>query len=285
MQWKRHPLTKSHFVGYEYLTNVYPVLAQTSLCICAVLQCSVAVPYGENITYARREWSGEAAHLCSLARAFADCTKKKECKWRIRPNCLSFNVIQVLIAYASSERPGEPAHSHSLARDFAYCTRKKGYRWRLRHYCLYSYVLYFSHIRTSYDQACLHLRTVSSQPLLLELKKKRCRWRFRPNFGSSKTVVLLLLIHSLMSPHWFVGALCSWSSFCYKLLSVLPRFAIILTRKREHDALLYCLSTISVLWLFLTMKISHMRAANDLAKLHICAVSPEPSLIALKEGM
>ena len=30
------------------------------------------------------------------------------------------------------------------------------------------------------------------------------------------------------------------------------------------------------------MKISHMRAANDLARLHICAVSPEPSLIALK---
>ena len=102
--------------------------------------------------------------LAKLHRAFADCTKKKECKWKIRPNCLSFNVIQVLIAYASSERPGEPAHSHSLARDFADCTRKKGYRWRLRHYCLYSYVLYFSHIRTSYDQACLHLRTVSSQP-------------------------------------------------------------------------------------------------------------------------
>ena len=38
----------------------------------------------------------------------------------------------------------------------------------------------------------------------------------------------------------------------------------------------------SVLWLFLMVKISHMRGANDLAKLHICAVSPEPSLIALK---
>ena len=30
------------------------------------------------------------------------------------------------------------------------------------------------------------------------------------------------------------------------------------------------------------MKISHMRPANDLARLHICAVSPEPWLIALK---
>ena len=30
-------------------------------------------------------------------------------------------------------------------------------------------------------------------------------------------------------------------------------FAIISMKKREHDALLYCLSTISVLWLFLTV--------------------------------
>ena len=30
------------------------------------------------------------------------------------------------------------------------------------------------------------------------------------------------------------------------------------------------------------MKISHMRAANDLARLHLCAMSPEPSLMALK---
>ena len=30
------------------------------------------------------------------------------------------------------------------------------------------------------------------------------------------------------------------------------------------------------------MKISHMLAANDLARLHICTVSPEPSLIAQK---
>ena len=33
------------------------------------------------------------------------------------------------------------------------------------------------------------------------------------------------------------------------------------------------------------MKKSNMRAANDLARLHICAVSPEPSLKALKKGM
>ena len=83
-------------------------------------------------------------------------------------------------------------------------------------------------------------------------KKKRCRWRFRPNFVPSKAVVLLLLIHSLMFPIGLWGR-SVWASFCYALLSVLSRFAIILKRKREHDALLYCLSTISVLWLFLTV--------------------------------
>ena len=178
-----------------------PVLAQTSLRICAVLQCSVAVPYGENITYARSEWSGEAAHLRSLARAFAGCTKKKGCKWRLRPNFLSFNVIQVLIAYASSERPGEPAHSHSLARDIAYCTWKKGYRWRLRHFCLYSYVIctfrIFEH--RMIRRACTFAQYHHSL-CCLNWKRKQCRWRFRPNFGSSKTVVLLLLIHSSMPP-------------------------------------------------------------------------------------
>ena len=30
----------------------------------------------KNITYACSEWSGEAAHLRSLARAIADCTKR-----------------------------------------------------------------------------------------------------------------------------------------------------------------------------------------------------------------
>ena len=34
---------------------------------------------------------------------------------------------------------------------------------------------------------------------------------------------------------------------------VISSFAIILTRKREHDALRYCLPTISVLWLVLVV--------------------------------
>ena len=79
----------------------------------------------KDIAYASSEWSGEAAHFRSPARAFANHTKKKGCRWRIRPNFIG----QILIAYASSETTGEPAYSHSLARAFvANCTKKKGYR-------------------------------------------------------------------------------------------------------------------------------------------------------------
>ena len=46
-------------------------------------------------------------------------------------------------------------------------------------------------------------------------KKKRCRWRFWPNFVPSKAVVLLLLIHSLM----FLPLVCRGSVFG-------PRFTI-----------------------------------------------------------
>ena len=114
-----------------------------------------------------------------------------------------------------------------------------------------SFVL--SHIRAANAQLSLHIHTVSSQPLLLELKKKRCRWRFRSNFVPSKAVVLLLLIHSLM----FLPLDCGGSLFgpclviCYS--GALSSFAIILTWKREHNVLLYYLPNIGVLWLFLTV--------------------------------
>ena len=53
-----------------------------------------------------------------------------------------------------------------------------------------------------------------------------------------------------------MGVLC-WSLFWYALLYVLSSFAIILTRKKEHVALLLlsfgCLVTVNVLWLFLTV--------------------------------
>ena len=42
-----------------------------------------------------------------------------------------------------------------------------------------------------------------------------------------------------MYPPLFVGVLC-WSVFWYALLYVLSSFAIILTRKRELVALLFC---------------------------------------------
>ena len=46
------------------------------------------VQFMKNITYFSSEWSGETAHLHSLAWALADCTKKKGCKWRLGQNCL-----------------------------------------------------------------------------------------------------------------------------------------------------------------------------------------------------
>ena len=46
-----------------------------------------------------------------------------------------------------------------------------------------------------------------------------------------------MLIHDLMFPHWIDGAPCLTRVF-YALLSVLLCFAIIMSRKREHDYLL-----------------------------------------------
>ena len=123
-------------------------------------------------------------------------------------------------------------------------------------------------------------------------------------------MVLLLLIHSLM----FLPLDCGGSLFgpCLVIYysGVLSSFAIILTRKREDNVLLYCFPTISVLWLFLMVPwiglkcvivvlpdhthslfmghfirvwyISHNRAEKDQTRLHICTISPEPLKIALK---
>ena len=89
-------------------------------------------------------------------------------------------------------------------------------------------------MRATKGQMSLHIRAVSPQPLLLKLKKKRCRLRFRPSFVPSKAVVLLLLIHFFNVPPIGLWGLCVWSLFCYALIS----FAIILLRKSEHDSLL-----------------------------------------------
>ena len=54
----------------------------------------------------------------------------------------------------------------------------------------------------------------------------------------------------------FVGVLCL-ALFCYALLCILSRFAIILKRKRKLVAMLSlsyrCIITINVMWLFLTV--------------------------------
>ena len=41
-----------HFVRYKYLTHVYPVLAQTSICICAVLLERLLLAHSVLIAYA-----------------------------------------------------------------------------------------------------------------------------------------------------------------------------------------------------------------------------------------
>ena len=70
----------------------------------------------------------------------------------------------------------------------------------------------------------------------------------------SKVMALLLLISCLLYLPLFVGILCL-SLFCYALLCVHSRFAIILKRKRKLVALLplsyRSIATINVLWLFL----------------------------------
>ena len=83
-------------------------------------------------------------------------------------------------------------------------------RWRLRPNFKGQFmrVWYLLHMRATKGQMSPHIRAISPQPLLFALKKKRCRWRIRPTFVPFKAVVLLLLIHYLMFPHWIVGAPC-----------------------------------------------------------------------------
>ena len=72
----------------------------------------------------------------------------------------------------------------------------------------------------------------------------------------SKEVVLLLLIYCLMYFPLFVGVLCL-ALFCYALLCVHSKFAIILKRKRKLVTLLLlpyrCIVTINVLLLVLVV--------------------------------
>ena len=189
-----------------------------------------------------------------------------------------------------------------------FALKKKRCRWRLRPNFKGQFmrVWYLLHMRAMKDQMSLHIRAISPQPLLFALKKKRCRWRFRPTFVPFKVVVLVLLIHDLMFPHWIDGAPCLMRVF-YALLSVLLCFAIIMSRKRESMiTCLHCLPTISVLWLLLTVPwvclrcvivvlsghtrlifigqfiwvwcLSRNWAEKDQTRWHICALSPHQSL-------
>ena len=91
----------------------------------------------KNITYASSEWSDEAAHLRSLARAFAVCNKKKGCKWRLRPNCL-YQLCDLGTYPICEQRKTRRACTLAQSRQsLRWLHWKKGYRWRLRPNCLY----------------------------------------------------------------------------------------------------------------------------------------------------
>ena len=86
-------------------------------------------------------------------------------------------------------------------------------------------------------------------------------WRawgaFRPPVAAVRSkAVVLLLIYCLMYLPLSVKVLC-WSLVWCAFLYVISTFAIILTRKRELDALLLlslgCLVTVRVRWLFLAV--------------------------------
>ena len=63
--------------------------------------------------------------LHSLARAFADCTTKMGCRWRLRPNCLyQFMWFRYLLHMRAANDQASLHILHSLARAFADCTKK-----------------------------------------------------------------------------------------------------------------------------------------------------------------
>ena len=99
-------------------------------------------------------------------------------------------------------------------------------------------------------------------------KKRRCRWRFRPNFVPAKVVALLLWIHSLIILPWDCGGSLLGPCLVLYYSGVLSSFAIILTRNREHGVLLYCLPTINVLWLFLTVPWIGLKCINEVLPDH-----------------
>ena len=82
------------------------------------------------------------------------------------------HVILLLIAYLSSERPSEHAHSHSLARAFADALKRRdvdecsGQIVRTSSCDTVTYRI-FEQFWAVKDQASMHIRTVSPEPLLM----------------------------------------------------------------------------------------------------------------------
>ena len=78
------------------------------------------------------------------------------------------------IAYASRGWSGEAAYSHSLTRAFADALKRRDVdecSGQIVHYH-FMWFRYLSHIWAVKDQASMHIRTVSPEPLLIALKRR-----------------------------------------------------------------------------------------------------------------
>ena len=74
----------------------------------------------------------------------------------------------------------------------------------------------------------LHSQSIITAFAAWTERKKRCRWRCRPNFVPSKAVVLLLLIHSLM----FLPLVCRGSVFGPRFVMHYLEFFLVLQSSR-----------------------------------------------------
>ena len=100
-------------------------------------------------------------------------------------------------------------------------------------------------MRAANAQMSLHTEYHHKLCCLNWKKKKRCRWRFRPNFVPSKAVVLLLLIHSLMYP-----LVCRGSVFGHRFAMHHLVFFLVLQSSRRGKESMVPYFTIFLLLVF-----------------------------------
>ena len=126
------------------------------------------------IAYLSSERPSEHAHSHSLARAFADALKRRdvdECSGQIVRTSSCDIVTYRIFEQWKTMRACTFAQSRQ---SLCWCIKKKGCRWMLRPNCSYQFMWFsfLSHIWAVKDQASMHIRTVSPEPLLIALKRR-----------------------------------------------------------------------------------------------------------------